>query len=240
MRDARIAFVLLGVEGLVLVGWQMYGGANPWSVPVAETPFTRPLAVCRGGLLLAAIWALVALPPRRHVGLAVLVVAVFSVSAVALSLYVLAFLLAMAAIVGFGARDAEFRRRGAIAGWSLVTIATLLFVAHPRVAPLPGQPQESAAAWLARDNLFRARWAALQWSALERASGTLGDGTLLRAELEQRLGRTASALDALSEIQPSNATPETRRRAAFLVASWTKEEQPRARSSVPDVTPRVR
>lgn len=240
LRDARLAFVLLGLEGLILVGWQIHAGANPWTITLAPTPFTRPLAVCRGGLLLAVIWAFVAADAHRRLGLAFMIVAVFSLSAVALALYVPAFLLAIVAVVKFHARDAASQRRGLIAGWSLVAISAVLFAAHPRVSPLPGTPPERAVAWLERDNLFRARWEAAQWSALERASGTLGDGTLLRAELEHRLGRTAHALDTLSEIRSTNATPETQRRAAILFASWAKEERPRTRRSVPVATPAAR
>jgi hypothetical protein len=127
-----------------------------------------------------------------------------------------------------------------IAGWSLVAVSALLFAAHPRVAPLPGTAPERAAAWLDRDNLFRARWEAAQWAAHEGASGTLGAGTLLHAELEHRLGRTADALDTLSEIRSTNATPDTQRRAAILFASWAKDERPRTRRSVPIATPAAR
>lgn len=239
-RDGRLAFVLLGLEGLVLVAWQIHAGADPWTIASAPSPFTRPLAVCRGGLLLAVLWALVAVDSRRKVGCAVMIVTVFAGSAVALALYVPAFLLAMAVVVAYQARDAESHRRSVIAGWSLLTVSMVLFAAQPRQSPLPGTPAQNAMAWLERDNLFRAHWEAAKWSALERANGTLGAGTLLRAELEHRLGRTAHALDTLAEIRSTNATPETQRRAAILFASWAKEEQSRSRSSGPAAPPATR
>lgn len=236
LRDARLAFVLLGVLGLVLVAWQIHAGAEAWTVPLAPTPFTRPLAVCRGGLLLAVIWALVAFDSRRKVVLAFVVVAVFSVSAVALALYVPAILLAMAAVARYQGRDAASQRRGVIAGWSLLAGSMLLLATFRAPASLPERPPESAAAWIERDNPFRAHWEAVKWSALERARGTLGAGTLLRAELEHRLGRTASALDTLAEIGATNAAPDTQRRAAILFASWAKSEAPRAQPSAPAAT----
>lgn len=238
LRDARFAFVLLGVEGLVLVAWQIHAGAEPWTVPLAPTPFARPLAVCHGGLLLAVIWALTAFDSRRQAALAVVVVAVFSASAVALALYVPAILLAMATVARYQARDAASQRRGVLAGWSLLAVSTMLLATFRAPSPLPDTPAERAAAWIERDNPFRAHWEAVQWSALERARGTLGAGTLLRAELEHRLGRTANALDTLAEIRSTNAAPDTQRRAAILFASWAKSEAHRAQPSAPAAAPR--
>ena len=76
-RDARFAFVLLGAEGIVLVTWQIYAGAKPWTIASAPTPFAHPLAVCRGGLLLATVWACLAFDSRRKAAVGFLVVAVF-------------------------------------------------------------------------------------------------------------------------------------------------------------------
>lgn len=239
-RDARLAFVLLGVEGVVLVTWQIHAGATPWTTPSAPTPFAHPLAVCRGGLLLAVVWACLVSSPRRKIAVGVLVVAVFSLSAVALALYVPAFLLAMAAISVCYPRDAASQRRGMMAGWFLLVVSAMLLATPPRDSSLPDGAPERAAAWLERGNPFRAHWEATQWSAVERASGTLGDGTLLRAELEQRLGMTEKALDTLAEIRSTNASPETQRRAAILFASWAKQERPRANPSAPATAPAMR
>lgn len=179
-----------------------------------------------------------ALRPRRKFGVAFAIVSIFSVSAVALGLYVLVFLLGVAIVVRFHPTDAESQRRSLIAGWSLVFIAVGFLATYPRITPQPGEPSQSAVTWMERDNLFRARWGALKWSALEVASGSPGAGTLLFAELEYRLGRTESALDTLSGIWSTNATPETRRRAAILFASWAKERS--QAKPTPSVTPVTR
>ncbi|MBX3025222.1 hypothetical protein KF840_09955 [bacterium] len=232
-----MAFVLLGIEGIVLVIWQIHAGANPWTIAFAPTPFDHPLAVCRGGLLLATVWALLALGPRRRLGVGLLVVAVFSSSALALALYVPAFLLATATVGACYPRDAAAQRRGRIAGWSLLAVTAALLAPPRRDPPLPVLAPQRAAAWLERDNPFRAHWEAANWSALERANGTLGAGTLLRAELEHRLGKTAKALDTLAAVRSTNADPETQRRAAILFAAWAKEGGFRVNPPLPAATP---
>lgn len=83
---------------------------------------------------------------------------------------------------------------------------------HPEFPSAQASAAKSARAWLAADNLHRARWAALAWARQEGADP--GEAYLFLAEVDLQLGHRDKARRVLEKVRDRSSSEELRLRAA--------------------------
>ena len=105
-----------------------------------------------------------------------------------------------------------------------VAAATVVVVAWPRATPPPddltvtdANPAAETALWAQRDNLYRARFWAAQWSAREAG---LDNGHLMLARADWALGHEEAARQEAARIMAETDIPLAKAQAAELLRNW--------------------
>jgi hypothetical protein len=181
------------------------GLGAPFAPFSATSGADRALLAARALLLLAAWW-----PARRRLfG----VVAAALVASLAACGFFLPFVVAAFAVAW---PDGRARAGAAVAlvGCCLAGIAS---TGAPRAPERAADPAAETVAWIARDNLFQARYWATIWAATERGEGA---GHLALATVDWELGHAAAARAIAEDVVARGNDDGVRQRAAAQLRAW--------------------
>jgi hypothetical protein len=181
------------------------GVAGPLEPFSASEPGDRALLLARAALLFSA-W----LAPRRRVF--VVACALFVGSLAARGLFVP--FAAVAALAAWPERRARLLSAGSLV--ACVLLAAIMS-RPPDVPASAGNPAAETVAWIQRDNLFQARFWAVQWANGERGDG---DGHLALAKLDWELGHHDDARAIAGDVAAHGTDDGTRQRASDQLRAW--------------------
>jgi hypothetical protein len=183
------------------------GLSSPLRALDTGEPGDLPMLAARAALLVAVAWSGRGPRPRLAVG------ALFVASLAARGLLLPFAVAALAAAW-------PSRRLLAAAGGAAIASVVLSVVAARPPAPPPwaGYPAAETTFYVARDNLFRARAAAVRWASVERGAG---GGHLALAKIDWQLGHADEARALAADVAARGEDDGLRRRAEDALRAWS-------------------